>query len=61
MRIEKAAYSLECVGPGGRGCPCCAPVPKDLKRWEHRKARRTERQHIEREMAAEDYFAEKMK
>ena len=50
MRIEKAAYSQICTGPGGRYCSCCAPIPKVLKRLEHRKARHNEKQQIKREL-----------
>jgi hypothetical protein len=53
MRLEKAAYALVCVGPGGRGCPCCAPIPRDLKRQEHRRARRIEQKQIEKELLEE--------
>lgn len=50
MTKEKAAYCQIAVGPGGRQCACCAPVPKILKRMEHKKARRTEKQDIRKEM-----------
>jgi len=50
MRYEKAVYSLRCIGPGGRHCACCAPPPRELKRQEKRKARRTEYKHIRAEM-----------
>lgn len=54
MRIEKAAYAQVCVGPGGRYCNCCAPVPKVLKKLEHRKARRNERKEIQFECEMEE-------
>lgn len=49
MRTEKAAYAQICIGPGGRHCNCCAPIPKLLKRWEHRKARHNEKRQIKLE------------
>lgn len=55
MRAEKAEYSKCLIGPGGRYCSCCAPISKDLKRMEHRKARRLKKQHIKFECKAEDY------
>lgn len=53
MHIEKAEYSKVCIGPGGRYCVCCAPVPKVLKRLERRKARHNERKQVEFECQAE--------
>lgn len=50
MRKEKAAYSLICTAPGGRYCVCCAPIPKVLKKLEHRKARRTKQKEINKEL-----------
>lgn len=50
MTKEKAEYSCVAIGPGGRNCSCCAQVPKLLKRYEHRKARRSEKKQIEFEM-----------
>lgn len=46
MTPETAEYKCIHIGPGGRKCACCAPVPKLLKRYEHRKARRNERYMI---------------
>lgn len=54
MRIEKASYALVCIGPGGRYCNCCAPLPSLLKRYEHRKARRIEQKQIETELKTYD-------
>lgn len=54
MRVEQAQYSKVCIGPGGRYCACCAPIPKDLKRLEHRKARHNERKFIAKEMENEN-------
>lgn len=50
MTDEKAEYSCVGIGPGGRYCSCCAPIPKLLKKWEHRKARRNEKKYIDREL-----------
>lgn len=50
MTPEKAEYHCVGIGPGGRKCACCAPVPVQLKKLEHRKARRNEKKMIEREL-----------
>lgn len=46
MIQSTAEYKCIAIGPGGRKCACCAPVPKLLKRYEHRKARRNEQRMI---------------
>lgn len=51
MRLEKACYCNQCIGPGGRDCACCAPPPRELKRLERRKARRGERAMVVRELS----------
>lgn len=50
MKLETAEYKCVGIGPGGRYCYCCAPPSKLLKRLEHRKARRNEKKHVQREM-----------